>query len=116
MNRNSFILFLILFLPLIIQAQVGINDTGANPDPSAMLDISSTDKGLLAPRMNMAEREAITSPAIGLLVYQTDDKTGFYYFDGTEWIWISGKLKATDLITSDLPSEEGCFQLVNDQI
>ncbi|MEO0583624.1 MAG: tail fiber domain-containing protein [Bacteroidota bacterium] len=114
MNRNSFILFLILFLPLIIQAQVGINDTGANPDPSAMLDISSTDKGLLAPRMNMAEREAITSPAVGLLVYQTDDKTGFYYFDGTEWIWISGKLKATDLITSDLPSEEGCFQLVND--
>ena len=99
---------------MTLWAQVGINATGNDPDPSAMLDVSSTNKGLLAPRMTMAERDAITAPATGLLIYQTDDKTGFYYYDGAEWIWISGKLEATDLISSDLPSEEGCFQLVND--
>lgn len=76
-------------LPLIIQfqlisAQVGINT--ASPDASAMLEVSSTEKGVLISRMTVTERVAITAPATGLLVYQTNDVDGFYYYNGTKWI------------------------------
>ncbi len=62
---------------------VAINSSGAEPDPSSMLDISATDKGILIPRMTMAERNAISSPQTGLLVFQTDNTPGFYYNAGT---------------------------------
>ena len=64
-------------------AQVGINtDT---PDESAALDITSTTRGLLPPRMTQEQREAISSPASGLTVYQTDGASGLYTFGGSEW-------------------------------
>jgi hypothetical protein len=62
---------------------VAINSTASAPDPSAMLDVSSNNKGLLVPRMTQAQRLAIASPANGLLVYQTDGQSGFYYNFGT---------------------------------
>jgi trimeric autotransporter adhesin len=62
---------------------VAINSSGAEPDPSAMLDISAADKGILIPRMTMAERNAISSPQTGLLVFQSDNTPGFYYNAGT---------------------------------
>jgi hypothetical protein len=62
---------------------VGINGTGASADPSAMLDLSSTTKGFLPPRMTALQRAAIFSPATGLLVYQTDGVVGLYYNAGT---------------------------------
>jgi hypothetical protein len=62
---------------------VGINGTGASADPSAMLDVSSTTKGFLPPRMTALQRAAIFSPATGLLVYQTDGVVGLYYNAGT---------------------------------
>ncbi len=68
-----------------ISAQVAINTTGAPPDASAVLDISSDSKGVLIPRMLEVERNAINTPAQGLLVYQTDNTQGFYYYDGTNW-------------------------------
>ncbi|WP_315822352.1 hypothetical protein [Paraflavitalea speifideaquila] len=64
-------------------AQVAINADGTGPDNSAMLEVKSTTKGLLIPSMTAAQRAAITSPATGLLVYQTDGTTGFYYNNGT---------------------------------
>jgi hypothetical protein len=69
---------LLLFLGLVGKAQTGIGTT--TPNTSAKLEIASTDKGLLIPRMTKAQREAITLPtaANGLMVYQTDDLTGFY--------------------------------------
>jgi hypothetical protein len=69
---------LLLFLGLVGSAQTGIGTT--TPNTSAKLEIASTDKGLLIPRMTKAQREAITLPtaANGLMVYQTDDLTGFY--------------------------------------
>lgn len=70
-----------------IFAQVGIGT--ATPSPSAQLDIAATDKGLLIPRMAKTIREGIPSPATGLMVYQTDDTPGFYYFDGTNWKLVS---------------------------
>ena len=57
---------------------VGIGITAINS--SAKLDIGSTTKGLLLPRMTGAQRAAIVSPATSLLVYQTDGTTGFYYY------------------------------------
>ena len=72
-------------------AQVGIGT--ATPDASAQLQISSTTKGLLIPSMTSAERTAIVNPATGLLVYQTDGITGFYYNTGTagapNWIGLA---------------------------
>ena len=75
----------------VIQAQsVGINTDGLSPDASALLDVRSTEKGFLLPRMTQAQRMAIALPAAGLLVYQTNASQGFYYNAGTsgapEWI------------------------------
>ena len=66
---------------------VGINATGATPDASAILDVSSTTKGMLIPRMTTANRTAITTPATGLVVYDTN-LNSFYYYNGTAWIWL----------------------------
>ena len=63
------------------EAQTGIGTT--SPDASAKLDISSTTKGLLAPRMTAAQKNGITLPATGLLIYQTDTTSGFYVNSGT---------------------------------
>ncbi|WP_258540436.1 hypothetical protein [Parvicella tangerina] len=64
---------------------VGINATGAIPDNSAMLDVQSTDKGMLIPRMTTAQRTAIGTPATGLEVYDTSTGT-FWYYNGTVWV------------------------------
>lgn len=69
---------------------VGINSTGNAPDASAMLDVSSTNSGMLIPRMTLAQRDAITSPATGLMIYQTDNTPGFYYYNGASWAAVSG--------------------------
>jgi hypothetical protein len=80
MKNGLFILgFCLVFLSG--KAQTGIGTT--SPDVSAKLDISSTTKGLLAPRMTAAQKNAISSPATGLLVYQTDSTVGFYVNSGT---------------------------------
>lgn len=86
MYRHFFIFCTIL--PSIstnpLSAQVGIGTN--SPAASAKLDIQSTDKGLLIPRMTAANRTAITTPANGLVVYQTDAPVGFYYYDGGAWV------------------------------
>ena len=82
------------------QQGVAINTDGTAPHASAMLDVKSTSRGLLAPRMTYAQRSDIASPAAGLMVYQTDTylkiEKGIYLFDGTAW------RRLTDL--SDLSS------------
>lgn len=61
---------------------------GAKPDLSAALDITANGKGLLIPRMK--ESELPTSPAEGLLVYQTDNIPGFYYYSIGQWHSMNG--------------------------
>ena len=74
----------------ITQAQsVAINNDGSAAATSAMLDIKSTSKGLLIPRMTMAQRNAVASPANGLLIYQTDNTAGYYFYNGSSWIQFS---------------------------
>ena len=65
-----------------IQAQVGIGTE--TPNASSLLDLSSTSKGLLVPRMTEAQRKAISNPPVGLLVYQTNGQA-FYYKDHFWW-------------------------------
>ncbi len=90
--RKDYFFLVILLAPLFFYGQVGINDSGSAPDASAMLDVASTTKGVLIPRMTASERDNISSPATGLTVYVTDDNK-FYYYDGSSWVQVevSGK-------------------------
>jgi len=68
---------------IISNAQVAIGVE--TPHESAQLDVTSTTKGLLIPRMTGEERSLITGTE-GLLVYQTDYPVGFYYFTNAQWV------------------------------
>src|SRR5690606_31503509 len=87
---TGFLFFTLLFFSLISQAQVGIGNT--NPAASSMLDITSTEKGLLVPRMTTVQREDIPTPDNSLLVYDTDVES-FFHFDATpgpgSWVKIN---------------------------
>jgi hypothetical protein len=76
-------------------AGVSINTTNAVADASALLDLTSSSKGLLAPRMTTAQRTAIASPANGLLVFDNTTNS-FWFYNGTVW---------TELITSSAGSK-----------
>ncbi len=65
-------------------AQVSISTDNSAPDSSAMLDIKSTNKGVLVPRMTTAQRAIISNPATGLLVFDTDTG-GFWFYNGSMW-------------------------------
>jgi hypothetical protein len=67
--------------------EVGIGTS--TPAATAALDVSSTTKGVLIPRMTAAQKLAISSPSNGLLIFQTDAPAGFYYYNGSAWISIS---------------------------
>jgi hypothetical protein len=100
------------------QSGVGINSTGVAPDGSAMLDVKSTTKGMLVPRMLAAERTAIVSPATGLLVYQTDAPEGFYFKAATGWQLIgngtlTGSGTATRVAFWDAASSISCSSNLN---
>jgi hypothetical protein len=85
--KTIFLPLLFVFQCYLLRAQgVGIGTT--TPHGSAQLDISSTTKGLLVPRMTYVQRISIPTPATGLLVYQTDNSStnaGFYTYNGTGW-------------------------------
>ncbi len=76
--------FVILFIGQGAISQVLVSDNPlATADPSAMLDVQSTSKGFLFPRMTMAQRNAISSPPTSMIIFQTDNTTGLYYNTGT---------------------------------
>jgi hypothetical protein len=85
MKKNYQLLLtgLLVLLTFTVYAQVGVGTI--SPNASAQLDVTSSTKGLLIPRMTDTERTSIASPAAGLLVYQTNGAAGFWYFDGTTW-------------------------------
>lgn len=101
MKRNLLSLLVLVSLSVPAIAQVGIGTK--TPDASAMLDVKSSSQGMLIPRMTMEQRDAIVSPAVGLMIYQTNAPSGFYYYDGSGW-------------TSVWTSSDGIFRLGNDTI
>ena len=89
--KKIFLLGKALLFVTLLNAQHGVAITtdGTTADNSAMLDIKSTSKGILVPRMTAAQRTAIATPANGLLIYQTDGTAGFYFYNGNAWAPIS---------------------------
>jgi hypothetical protein len=94
MRKISCFTALILFISNALFAQVGINNDNSVADPSAMLDVKSTSKGMLVPRMTSSERTAVSNPAKGLLIYCTDNDH-YYSNKGTpinpNWVMISSQ-------------------------
>jgi hypothetical protein len=90
MNMKTHLFLVITFLLMFVNYQnfaqgVAINSDNSDPDPSAILDVQSIEKGFLPPRMTTSDRNAITSPANGLVVYDTDEESLFLY-NGTGWL------------------------------
>ena len=77
--------FYFLLFTITCFSQVSINNPGAAPNSSAMLDVISTTKGMLIPRMTTTQMNAISSPATGLIVFNTDCAT-LNYYNGGSWI------------------------------
>ncbi|MFK5855899.1 MAG: tail fiber domain-containing protein [Bacteroidota bacterium] len=98
-RHNLFILIMFVgisaFFTNTLFAQVAINDDGDIPETSAMLDVSSTSKGFLIPRMTSSQRGDILSPATGLMIYQTDGISGFYYYD-SGWALVGAEALGID--------------------
>jgi len=69
-------------------SSVGIGTV--SPNASAALEVNSTTKGFLLPTMTQTQRNAISTPATGLLIYQSDNTPGFYYYNGAAWTAIAG--------------------------
>lgn len=66
-----------------------INTDGSTANASALLDVKSTNKGILVPRMSKLQKNAIPSPVAGLLIFQNaPDSVGFHYYDGAKWLWL----------------------------
>jgi hypothetical protein len=89
-----FLIGILTQIDFVFSQNVGINTTGAAPHASAMLDVDATNRGLLIPRVSLTDvtvASPVTSPATGLLVYNTNaavtggNGTGFYYWTGTQW-------------------------------
>jgi|GEM_PF-3675107 hypothetical protein len=83
--KNLFTLVCALLLALTAaQAQVKIGDNPTTIQPSAILELEKTDKGLLLPRMTNAQMNAIASPSAGLVVFNTTDSC-LYFYTGAAW-------------------------------
>ena len=112
MKKLYFCLCVIAFSIVQVSAQnVGINQTGSDPDNSAMLDVSATNKGLLVPRMTKTQKFLIPNPANGLLVYQTDDTAGFWYYELNQWVPLMRSITFGNGLTGGLVQGKGAVDI-----
>lgn len=96
MNVRILLLFFLFAVSTQLFAQnqnVGIGTE--TPDDSAILDMVSTDQGVLVPRLSTAQRLAISNPGLGLLLYDTDEEA-FFFHSGTAWVEIIREGTETD--------------------
>ena len=105
--RNKILLFFAITISMYSSAQVGIGTS--NPDASSVLEIQSTSKGLLIPKLSKTQRDAINSPAVGLLLYQIDNNPGFYYYTASNtWIRI-GEETIITANTASITTNQGAI-------
>ena len=98
----ALIIIFVLFHGMI-SGQVSLNTAGNPPDASAVLDVSSTVKGILIPRMSTGDRDLIGTPATGLMIYNTTTNA-FNYWNGAAWIAMTaGNIK--ELTDADLDTK-----------
>ncbi len=100
---------------------IGVNNDGRSPDPSAILDVSSNylplataqQKGMLIPRMTRAQRDAIaatTAAQQGMIIYQTDNTPGFYYMEYTNaWVRVANGGNGWELLGNNVASPANDF-------
>jgi len=97
MKKFTFFVVMLLFFCSVLNAQVGINSDNSAPDNSAMLDVKSTSKGFLPPRVALTAADVagpVTAPVAGLFVYNTATSgtapnnvvPGYYCWNGTRWV------------------------------
>ena len=98
---KTFLITIAILVSYSINAQVSVTTDGSSADASAMLEVKSSDKGFLPPRLTEAQRDAISSPATGLMIYQTDGTAGIYFYNGTAWTALSGGGSSTTYEVGD---------------
>ncbi len=106
MKKIIFSIIFVVFTSAVF-AQVGIGTT--NPDPSSILELSSTTQGFLTPRVTTILRDGIIAPVDGLLIYNKTDKC-FQYYNGTSWSACLGTEPAVkSLVCPPSPTSAGIF-------
>ncbi|MCB0480834.1 MAG: hypothetical protein KDC83_05345 [Flavobacteriales bacterium] len=104
-KKSHVVLFVLVLASISLSGQnVLIDDNGGAPDSSAQLEVKSTSKGVLVPRMTNAQMNAISSPATGLLIFNSTNGS-FYFYNGSAWVNLSednlGDHTATENIQLD---------------
>src|SRR5687767_3912708 len=90
---KTHLLVILIILTIDVTGQVSVNTAGAPPATSSMLDVSSTSLGILIPRMTTAERNAIVTPAVSLMVFNTTTNA-YNFWNGTAWVeLLAGPMK-----------------------
>ena len=106
---------ILAFTTIQLRAQIAINKTDSSPDTSAILDVSSTEQGMLLPRMTSPEREAINNPAQGLIVYDNESQS-FWFYENSQWNEIrngSDQFCLDELVDSADKGEIDCTDILS---
>ena len=85
MKKLIILILAILIAEIRTYAQVSINNDNGAPEPSAIMDLKSTNKGFLPPRMTTGQQNAIVSPIAGLIIFNTDSQT-LNLYSGSAWV------------------------------
>ena len=94
-KQQLLLLTIIMIISFSLTAQISVTTDGSSADGSSILDVKSTSKGFLPPRMTKTQRNAISSPAEGLLIYNTEGHR-WEVFDGTYWAYMDVSSCAPD--------------------
>jgi Flp pilus assembly pilin Flp len=100
--KQTILILMLLCAANSIQAQVGIGT--ASPETTSILDLTSTTKGFLPPRMTSTQRDAIASPVAGLMIWCTETLE-LQVYNGTRWINSTGSGPSCILLGSDIDGE-----------
>ncbi len=94
-TAKQLVLAILMAITVTGFSQVSVNTTGEKADSSAILDVNSSTKGVLIPRMNSSQMADVSNPADGLMIYNTDDNA-FYFYDENQWKKIGEAAKVWD--------------------